>query len=108
MKLSKVTNSIWIIRIAWLVVATALTLSFLVLSSCSPKEYYWLSVIAYDRTSDYISAGLTTAHHQTVDDYEFTIKASKSYVDSIYRKQFPDVILVKRKNIGKGVIKYHK
>lgn len=84
-------------------------------ASCSiqkqaPKyEYYWYSQQAYEwnealRSRPYQNAGMTVPAKTKIDGEPYTCHCPPDFIKSTYKKNFPDVKLVKRLRSGDGVV----
>lgn len=82
-------------------------------TSCAirPKEqyqYYWYSHTSYQDTQQSIDSGTRpTLNHTTVDGVEFTCCCAPKFVEDHYKRNFPDVVLVKKLPKGRGKVLIH-
>ncbi len=72
-------------------------------SSKVEYDYYYYSHDAYMRTRSMALPG-AGVNHTTIDGVYFTCKCDPGFFEKLYKKNYPDAVLVAKKKKGSGVV----
>ena len=90
-----------------------LILLIIIISSCSTQkkveyDYYYFSYTAFWNVKNMIDSSTSPGINlTTIDGVGYTCKCPPDFIEREYKKNFPDVVLVKKKVKGTGIIQIH-